>query len=73
VISIRWLVVRAAAPVAQAAPGTAQAHPPGPGFPEHAPSVYTVVGTGRRLPVSGGPSRARMVFVSGKPARDWMA
>jgi len=43
-ISIRWLVVRAAGPLAKAPPGTAQAQPPGPGFPRQAPSVYTIVG-----------------------------
>jgi hypothetical protein len=37
--SMRWLVVAAAAPLANAPPGTAQAHPPGPGFPWQAPSV----------------------------------
>ena len=39
VISMRWLVVWASAPEAKRPPGTAQAHPPGPGFPEQAPSV----------------------------------
>ena len=38
-ISIRWLVVWAAQPDAKRPPGTAQAQPPGPGFPEQAPSV----------------------------------
>jgi hypothetical protein len=41
--SIRWLVVAGAAPLANAPPGTAQAQPPGPGFPRQAPSVYTSV------------------------------
>ena len=46
------------APLAYAPPGTAHAHPPGPGFPTHAPSVYTTVGsleaalTRRRSPPS---------------------
>ena len=38
-ISIRWLVVCTSLPDAKRPPGTAQAQPPGPGFPEHAPSV----------------------------------
>ena len=42
-ISIRWLVVRAAAPLRHLPPGMAQAQPPGPGLPRQAPSVYTVV------------------------------
>jgi hypothetical protein len=37
--SIRWLVASAAAPLAYAPPGIAQAHPPGPGLPMQAPSV----------------------------------
>ena len=38
--SIRWLVVCASAPLSNGPEGaTAQAHPPGPGFPEQAPSV----------------------------------
>jgi hypothetical protein len=45
VTSIRWLVEWGSAPDAHAPPGTAHAHPPGPGFPEQAPSVYTVVAT----------------------------
>ena len=36
---MRWLVVWASAPDPKAPPGTAQAQPPGPGFPLHAPSV----------------------------------
>jgi hypothetical protein len=43
VISMRWLVDRSAAPLAKRPPGTANAQPPGPGFGEHAPSVYTTV------------------------------
>ena len=41
VISIRWFVVCASPPAADGIPSgaTAQAQPPGPGFPEHAPSV----------------------------------
>jgi hypothetical protein len=48
VISIRWFVVRGSPPLADGSPSgaTAQAHPPGPGFPEHAPSVYTVTVSG---------------------------
>src|SRR5688572_2781560 len=42
---MRWLVVCASAPDANAPPGTAHAHPPGPGFPLQAPSVYTTVVT----------------------------
>ena len=38
-ISIRWFVVCASAPEAKGPSSTAQAQPPGPGFPEHAPSV----------------------------------
>ena len=38
-ISMRWFVVAGSYPDAQAPPGTAQAQPPGPGFPRHAPSV----------------------------------
>ena len=40
---MRWLVVAGSNPLAHRPPGTAQAHPPGPGFPEQAPSVNTVV------------------------------
>ena len=36
---MRWLVVCPSHPEANAPPGTAQAQPPGPGFPLHAPSV----------------------------------
>jgi hypothetical protein len=46
IISMRWFVVRALAPLAYRPRGTAHAHPPGPGFPEHAPSVYTTVAAG---------------------------
>ena len=38
-ISIRWLVVWASGPDEKRPPGIAHAHPPGPGFPEQAPSV----------------------------------
>jgi hypothetical protein len=38
-ISMRWFVDRASAPLAHRPPGTAQAQPPGPGFPWQAPSV----------------------------------
>src|SRR3954453_20268922 len=44
-ISMRWLVVCGSAPLANAPSGTAHAPPPGPGFPLHAPSVYTIVKT----------------------------
>src|SRR5881394_3959931 len=44
---MRWLVVAPAAPLAKGPPATAHAHPPGPGFPRQAPSVYTVVATSR--------------------------
>jgi|SRR3954451_9881540 hypothetical protein len=37
--SIRWLVVAVAPPEAYVVVSTAHAQPPGPGFPEHAPSV----------------------------------
>ena len=45
-ISIRWFVDRASPPESRSAPSgaVAHAHPPGPGFPWHAPSVYTVEG-----------------------------
>ena len=45
-ISMRWLVVWAAPPEPHRSPSgaTAHAHPPGPGFPEQAPSVNTIVG-----------------------------
>ncbi len=39
--SIRWLVVAGSGPAAWGPCGTAQAQPPGPGFPRQAPSVYT--------------------------------
>src|SRR4029078_3175528 len=42
-ISILGLVVWGAKPLAQAPSGSAQAQPPGPGFPAHAPSVYVMV------------------------------
>lgn len=48
---MRWFVVRASAPLAYTPPGTAHAHPPGPGFPRHAPSVYTVVATPAWWPI----------------------
>ena len=40
-ISIRWFVVDRSPPAADGVPSGATAHaqPPGPGFPEHAPSV----------------------------------
>src|SRR3712207_4384234 len=54
---MRWFVVRGSDPEANAPPGIAQAQPPGPGLPEQAPSVKTVVGSGiepdRRLDVVG--------------------
>ena len=37
--SMRWLVERASDPLANGPSRTAQAHPPGPGFPTQAPSV----------------------------------
>ena len=40
---MRWLVVCPSAPLANGPSGTTQAHPPGPGFPRHEPSVYTTV------------------------------
>ena len=43
--SIRWLVVCRSAPLANGPSGTAHAQPPGPGLPEHAPSVYTTIGS----------------------------
>src|ERR1700690_1484585 len=42
-ISIRWLGERGSAPMAKGPSGTAQAQPPGPGFPRQDPSVNTVV------------------------------
>ena len=39
VTSIRWLVVCGSPPLSDGPPSTAQAHPPGPGFPRQAPSV----------------------------------
>ena len=44
---MRWFVVCASAPEANGPSGTAQAHPPGPGFPLQAPSVYTTVATAK--------------------------
>ena len=40
---MRWLVDCDSHPAAHAPSRMAHAQPPGPGFPEHAPSVYTVV------------------------------
>jgi hypothetical protein len=40
---MRWLVLLASQPEAKAPSGTAHAQPPGPGLPEHAPSVHTLV------------------------------
>ncbi len=40
-ISIRWFVVCASAPLSQVPSAVAHAHPPGPGFPRQAPSVYS--------------------------------
>src|SRR4051794_33166025 len=40
-ISMRWFVVRGSAPLSKRPPTSAHAQPPGPGFPLHAPSVYT--------------------------------
>jgi hypothetical protein len=40
---MRWFVVCLSAPEAKGPSSTAQAQPPGPGFPEQAPSVYTIV------------------------------
>src|SRR5437899_3139262 len=48
-ISMRWLVEDASNPQAQRPPGIAHAHPPGPGFPEQAPSVYTLVISAGRI------------------------
>ena len=50
---MRWFVELASAPRAHAPPGTAHAQPPGPGFPLHAPSVYTTVRV-VRVPTDGG-------------------
>src|SRR4051812_10222477 len=38
---MRWLVVAASPPLACRPSRVAQAQPPGPGLPEHAPSVHT--------------------------------
>src|SRR4051812_38864838 len=38
---MRWLVVPASPPLACRPSRVAQAQPPGPGLPEHAPSVHT--------------------------------
>ena len=43
VTSMRWLVVCSAWPLSYSSSETAQAHPPGPGLPMHAPSVNTTV------------------------------
>ena len=70
IISMRWFVVRALAPLAYRPRGTAHSHPPGPGFPEHAPSVYTTIaaGTGTSFLVhsyvSFGQSRRDTVLAS---------
>ena len=48
-------MVIAAAPDANRPPGTAHAQPPGPGFPEHAPSVYTTVTTPEATSLHSGP------------------
>src|SRR5262245_14489769 len=57
VISMRWLVVWGSAPLAYGPFSTAHAHPPGPGFPRQAPSVYAVVVTALILAEIGGCPR----------------
>src|SRR3954465_2961867 len=52
---MRWLVVCFSAPDANGPSSTAHAHPPGPGFPEHAPSVYTTVTTPEATSVCSPP------------------
>src|SRR5439155_18501219 len=63
-ISMRWLVERASAPLANRPPGTAQAQPPGPGFPRQAPSVYTTVGAA--IPVTVAVVQSRRVVTVAK-------
>jgi AcrR family transcriptional regulator len=60
--------VCAACPAAKAPSGTTQAHPPGPGFPLQAPSVYTIV---VRLtpPGPGTPRRLTIAVPSGRTAK----
>jgi hypothetical protein len=53
VISMRWLVVCGSAPLAYGPSGTAHAHPPGPGFPLQAPSVYTSRTDGEHYRIDG--------------------
>ena len=60
VISMRWFVDCASKPEAYRPPGTAQAQPPGPGFPEQAPSVYTSVGSGREGATRGSWRDSRL-------------
>src|SRR3954463_16162263 len=48
---MRWLVVAASPPLACRPSRVAQAQPPGPGLPEHAPSVHT-----SRAPSTAGMS-----------------
>jgi pyruvate dehydrogenase E1 component len=59
---MRWFVVWGDAPEAKAPPGTAHAQPPGPGFPEQAPSVYTVVIVGPNLDVRPKWKHGGMIF-----------
>src|SRR2546423_4907688 len=60
---MRWLVVTVSAPLAKRPPGMAQAHPPGPGFPTQAPSVYTIVAI---------TTACRKASTSRPEARGWM-
>jgi hypothetical protein len=72
-ISIRWLVVDGSAPVPCRPSCVAHAQPPGPGLPEHAPSVQTSrapaaagIGSGRvRVRVACATAGAAPAFVAG--------
>ena len=63
VISIRWLVVCAPAPLAKGPSGTAHAQPPGPGFPRQEPSVNT------RVSVPPAPIRSPACIGTARPVR----
>ena len=67
-ISMRWLVVLAAPPLAHGSPvgATAHAHPPGPGLPEQAPSVNTIRGS--RSSSSAIPAEPPIGFPAGRAA-----
>src|SRR5205085_7095647 len=59
---MRWFVEGFSHPDAHGPSTSAHAQPPGPGFPLHAPSVYTVFTRPGNLPPSSGRTMDQVIF-----------